>query len=226
MNERYILDNLPAEVSFDKFIAQIMLTEEEDIAYVRGLFTTALSLSRPKAVYRVCYIDKIEGENVTLSDDACVFKSRVLARNLEGIHRVFAYVVSCGTELNDFVHSQDDPIVQIWFDMFKQSVLGCAIAGFREHISKKHGIEKLSSMAPGSGNIDTWQIQQQRPLFALIGDVEADIGVALTPSLLMEPNKSVSGIMFPSDKGYVSCELCRRENCVGRHAPYNAAADV
>jgi len=40
------------------------------------------------------------------------------------------------------------------------------------------------------------------------GDVQGSIGVALTDSCLMVPNKSVSGIFYPSVSGFESCQLC------------------
>jgi hypothetical protein len=65
-----------------------------------------------------------------------------------------------------------------------------------------------------------WPIEQQRSLFALFGDVEALIGVALTESYLMLPTKSVSGVYFETDQSFISCQLCTREACPGRRAKY------
>jgi hypothetical protein len=44
--------------------------------------------------------------------------------------------------------------------------------------------------------------------------------VRLTESMLMIPRKSVSGIFFPSEEGFVACQLCERENCPSRKAPF------
>jgi hypothetical protein len=75
-------------------------------------------------------------------------------------------------------------------------------------------------MAPGS--LTDWPLREQRPLFALLGDTEALVGVRLTDSCLMLPNKSVSGIRFPTEKHFESCQLCPRPDCPGRRAPYDA----
>jgi len=74
-------------------------------------------------------------------------------------------------------------------------------------------------MAPGS--LPNWPIEQQKPLFELFGDVQATIGVKLTDSLLMLPAKSVSGIYFPTETSFFSCQLCPRERCDSRKAKYN-----
>jgi hypothetical protein len=217
--ERYVLDDIKIIVPFEEIAGQLKLAEEDDREEFRELFNKAMAVARPKAVYRVCYLDGIEGDAVAA--EGAVFRSQVMAGNLNGLHRVFAYVLSCGTEVDEFAKQQDDYIVRIWMDMLKEMILRKARVVFFEHIKQTYGFPVLSSMSPGSGNIDTWPISQQADLFRLIGNVREDIGVTLNDSMLMDPNKSVSGILFQSDKEYVGCTLCRREKCQGRKAEYN-----
>jgi len=63
---------------------------------------------------------------------------------------------------------------------------------------------------------------QQRELFTLLGDTRGPVGVELTETCLMVPVKSVSGIFFPSETHYENCQLCPRETCPGRRAPYDS----
>jgi hypothetical protein len=76
-------------------------------------------------------------------------------------------------------------------------------------------------MSPGSGDVNVWPIEQQRELFELLGDVRGQIGVELTDSFLMVPNKTVSGIHFPAEKDFRTCQVCHRENCPSRGAPFD-----
>jgi hypothetical protein len=80
---------------------------------------------------------------------------------------------------------------------------------------------RIEAMSPGS--LPDWPIQAQRPLFALFGDTERLLGVRLTESLLMVPSKSVSGILFPTEQTFASCQLCPREGCPSRQLPYDPA---
>ncbi len=50
---------------------------------------------------------------------------------------------------------------------------------------------------------------------------DAAIGVELTPSFLMVPNKSVSGLRFPTEENWASCMLCPRPDCPNRRAPHD-----
>ncbi len=65
---------------------------------------------------------------------------------------------------------------------------------------------------------------EQKPLFSLFGDVEKLVGVALNASHLMQPLKSTSGILFPAEVTFESCQLCPRKNCSGRRAAYDPEA--
>jgi predicted transcriptional regulator len=76
-------------------------------------------------------------------------------------------------------------------------------------------------MSPGSGDAGVWPIEQQQELFGLMGDVRGAIGVELTPSCLMIPNKTISGIRFTTETGYRACQVCRRERCPSRSAPFD-----
>ena len=75
-------------------------------------------------------------------------------------------------------------------------------------------------MSPGS--LADWPLQEQRQLFTILGNTWDTVGVRLTDSLLMVPIKSVSGIRFPTESSFESCQLCPRAQCPGRRAPYDA----
>lgn len=66
-----------------------------------------------------------------------------------------------------------------------------------------------------------WPLPEQRPVFSILGDVTEAIGVRLTDSFLMIPHKSVSGIQFSTVETFESCQLCGREVCPARRAPYD-----
>lgn len=219
--ERILLRNFPVTLTFEDIKHRFATDDEEDLALLSELFETACRIAKPKALFRGIAVEDIQGDEATM--EGHVFKSPVLANNLKGIHRVVAYVVTCGTEVDDWSHGESDYVVSLWLDMMKEYILGDARKQFIAHMKKAFGMEKIASMSPGSGNEDVWPIQQQRPLFDLLGNVTADTGVQLTDSFLMLPTKSVSGILYPSQHSFTTCALCSRENCVGRRAPHDPA---
>lgn len=182
------------------------------------LVQEAEAIGRPRALYGVAYVDSRSEDRVVV--DGITFDSRVLRVNLEKAQRVFPFVATCGTELHDWAASQDDILTRYHADEIAEAALRQVLGVLREHLVERYRLGQTSTMSPGS--LPDWPIQAQRPLFALLGDTRELLGVRLTDSLLMLPTKSVSGIRFPTEQSFASCQLCPREGCPGRQAPYDA----
>jgi len=218
--ERYLLDEIPVKVDKNDVIKALLLEDADDIELVSGLFYKAKEIARPKALYKTVYIDEVDPPYVTV--DGVVFESEVLAKTMEGIHRAFAYVCTCGAEVDEWSHLEKDYVVGFWLDIVKELFLYDASQYLHNYIKSKYDLKTLSSINPGSGNVDNWLITQQKLLFPLIGNVREDAGVLLTDSCLMLPTKSTSGLLFASAKEYVNCAYCERKNCKNRRAEYSA----
>jgi hypothetical protein len=186
---------------------------------LRQLVAEAEPIGRPKALYGVARVESKAERSVVI--DGIELVSRVLRVNLEPVHRVFPFVATCGTELEDWSKSVGDRILhRFWADAIKEAALRTAVAVMREHMAAHCHPGKLAHMSPGS--LADWPLRQQRPLFALLGDPQQAIGVRLTDSLLMVPIKSVSGIVFPTEVTFESCQLCPMRRCPNRRAPYDS----
>jgi hypothetical protein len=119
-------------------------------------------------------------------------------------------------EMEGWGNRFDDLVQGYWAEAIKEEALRSALDAYFAHLSSRYRTEHVSTMSPGS--LENWPIGQQRPLFQLLDFPEE---VQLTDSLLMVPTKSVSGIVFPTDASFESCQLCPRENCPNRRAPYD-----
>ena len=181
----------------------------------------ARQAAKPKAIYRESFVEARTDDTVTL--DGVTFTSRAMVVNLEDVHRVFAFVATCGREIDDLGLASGDFVKQYWVDTIKAALLSASVRHLNAHLTKTYALGKTSSMSPGSGDVTVWPIEQQRLLFELLGDVEGSIGVQLTDSCLMLPNKTVSGIRFPKEVDFRSCQLCHRDNCPSRGAPFDEA---
>ncbi len=181
------------------------------------LIQEAEALARPRALYGLAYIDSKGEDSVVVN--GITFKSRVLRVNLENTHRVFPYLATCGTELHEWVETQDDMLQRYYADQIAEAALRQAMAFLREHLHERFRLSHLSTMSPGS--LPDWPIQAQRPLFALLERANELLGVRLTDGLLMVPSKTVSGLGFPTEQSFASCQLCPRDDCPSRQAPYD-----
>jgi hypothetical protein len=145
----------------------------------------------------------------------------MLRKNLEHAERVFPYVVTCGRELDGVAPNGGDFLKEFWWDLMKGELLGAGMQHLATHLDRRYLLPPTSTMHPGSGDAGVWPIQQQRELFALLGDVPGQIGVELTDTYLMIPNKTVSGIRFPTATDFRSCQVCQRAVCPNRAAAFD-----
>lgn len=213
----FILDLIPFQPEFDTLRRRVRLKEDSPyLAELHTLYQEARAIARPKAMIRLAWIEAKHDDSVIV--DGVHLKSRVLRVNLEHAQRIFAYAATCGMELHRMEAQLDDMLQRYWLDVLKEMALGEALQTLDAFITQRFRPTRTATMAPGS--LADWPISQQRALFNILGAPEAAIGIQLTESYLMIPNKSVSGIRFPTEESFESCQLCPREGCPNRRAPY------
>jgi hypothetical protein len=213
-----VLTEIPIRVDRQRLFRRLGLSGGDGLdAELEVLAGEAERLGRPKVMYRAAAVDRRAETGIVI--DGVAFESRVLAVNLGKADRVFPYVITCGAELQAWSESLADPLAGYWAETIKELSLGSALACFLAHVEDTFRVGASSIMNPGS--LPDWPLPQQAPLFRLLGDVTGTIGVTLSENFVMLPTKSVSGILFPTDSAFASCQLCPREICPSRRAPYD-----
>ena len=216
MNPR-VLEGFPIELSLQKTLESLRIDEKRSQALgAENVFKTATSLVHPRATYAVAYISKHNANETEIEDTE--FTSRVLAKNLERIERVFPYVLTIGDPLENRSRSSESVTAKLVLEAVGDLALESALEYVQRHIAEQHGLETMSHMGPGQ--LD-WPVTQQRELFSILGDVKDAIGVTLTDSVMMVPRKSISGIIFPTEESFISCQLCQRSKCPSRKAQFD-----
>jgi hypothetical protein len=188
-----------------------------DQGLMQHLIASVQAEINPVVAFRAGFVDEKRNDGVVI--DGVAFTSRVLRRNLEGVGRVFPFVLTLGRDIDGLIDASRDMLEKYLLDEIANLALREARRRFEGQLRSAFALEKISYMAPGS--LEDWPIEQQKPLFGLLPGVEAALGVRLTESLLMLPRKSISGIYFPSEANFFSCQLCPREHCDGRKARYD-----
>jgi hypothetical protein len=218
--EPVILHNIPYQIDLEDLKRKLRLKNGSPyMEDVHRLAEEARKIGKPKAIYKLAFIDEKGEDHVVI--DGVRFESHILRVNLDQAQRVFPYVVTCGMELEDWANRIEDTLFRFWAETIKEMVLRYAHTRMEENLNERYRPGKLSRMSPGS--LGDWPLQEQRPLFRIVGNTEEAIGVRLNESLLMIPTKSVSGIRFPTEESFESCQLCPREVCPNRRAPYDPA---
>ena len=212
-----ILDNMNLDISLIEVCKRLHMKPDSNVCEIQPLLDVAMPLIEPRVLYDVCYIEeKLED---TIIVDGVRFKSRVLRKNLDRVERIFPFVITLGSKLAEKQTAGSDLLENFYLDTIGNVALNSARKHLKRHLESQFALEKISSMAPGS--LSDWPLEEQGPLFNLLGDVHAAIGVKLTASLMMIPAKSISGVYFPTDVSFFSCQLCPRERCESRKAKYD-----
>ncbi|MGD9238923.1 MAG: vitamin B12 dependent-methionine synthase activation domain-containing protein [Desulfobacterales bacterium] len=212
-----ILNQIPIRLPLGEIRRQLHLEKDRRWEEVQTLIEAAQALITPKAAYKVSYINQKLEHAVDI--DGVRFTSRVLRKNLEEVERVFPYVITIGDKLKEKGSESKDLVKEYYFDVIGNIALSTTRQFLEKQLQSRYGLVGMSSMSPGS--LTDWPIEEQKPLFSLFGKEETPVGVKLTKSLLMLPAKSISGICFPTEVSFFSCQLCPRDKCAGRKAAYD-----
>ena len=214
-----VLNNIQCELDLVKLQEKLHIKKNSSyLSEILEMAAEAQLIAKPKVIFKRSFVEA-KGDNFVVID-GIKFTSRILRVNLDDSSMVFPYIVTCGTELEVWSKRfKDDYFQSYCVDTIKEMVLKNARQEFEAFLDREFSLGHASNMYPGS--LQDWPITEQKPLFDLLGNVEELIGVQLTNSYLLLPIKTVSGIRFPKESTFESCQLCPRENCPSRKASYN-----
>lgn len=176
----------------------------------------------PKAIYSNYEIEKVIGDCVYFKSGN-IFTGPNISKILTGSEISTIFITTLGSMIDKIikdVSDSGDMLSTIIMDAITTKLLGI-LGNYVGEIIKKEGIREKGwgstcTYSPGQYK---WTIEEQKEMFSMVDGNK--IGVELNKSYLMVPFKSISGIygFGPNDsidKTRVACDLCPRENCIGR----------
>jgi hypothetical protein len=212
---------IPARLDIDLVIKRLQFgrgSNSRTKGIARELAEAALAVVRPRAIYRVSHARIVDNTKVEIDD--VIFTSKILSRLLCDQDEVIPFIATIGKELDEMPVPPRDMLRQFALDAIRTVILVEAVDYLTKYVKEKHGMPRVALMNPGE--LADWSISQQKPLFELFGGAERQIGVSLTDGGAMKPIKSRSGIIFPNETGFLSCQLCTQFQCPGRRAKYDS----
>ncbi|MBQ4159144.1 MAG: hypothetical protein IJD86_13530 [Clostridia bacterium] len=213
---RWLIENMSWSLSAEE-AASILHVNEDDFEEFEDVYNAVMPLISPKIYFGRESIIENDGRNVLIGNTW--FHSRILGVNLENIKEVYPYIITSGLEAYKHSESYDDDLYKYWSHQICEIALKRATGAGFEDVKQILSKDNLAAMNPGS--LSAWQISQQKPLFELLGDVYEKTGVSLTPTFLMIPIKSGSGIWFETKTHYANCMMCPRSDCRNRRAEFD-----
>jgi hypothetical protein len=213
-----IIDSIPMSIDEELLRSGLKVRPGTSLAAkLKEITESALSVAKPKAAIKLLDITNLGDDFVTAHD--ITLNSRILSVNLKDSPNMAIFAATCGTELDEWSKQIDGYLEQYWADTIMFLALGFAMQAADGTIRKMLNAETVSTMNPGS--LEDWPITEQTKLFSLMKDETAALGVRLNESCLMRPLKSVSGLSYASGEIFHNCQLCPRQDCPGRRAPFD-----
>lgn len=200
----------------------ITVADDYVLDLIKELTEKCISLSEPKACYKLIPAPELNIDTSELNLGGQIFNlSKIVASALKKGTHIALFVCTCGKEVEKYSkrlmnegHSLEGLIVDLVASELAEG-LADFIHNKIEQNAANEGLKITNRYSPGYCN---WPVSDQQKLFKLIH--ENTCGVKLTPSSLMLPIKSVSGIIAigPDVKfrGY-ACAKCDDKQCIYRN---------
>ncbi len=136
-----LLDRIPIELDSEEVSRNIHLDEGmAERLGVEELVETVAPLIQPRALYTTDYVSDRVGD--VLHIGSARFESRVLARNLGEVERVFPYVLTIGNELEDEASTHENILKQLFLERLAISRLDPPRRTWESTLQRRMGLER------------------------------------------------------------------------------------
>ena len=200
----------------EDLLANLLKTEKDTPLYKDAVKAVSYAecIIKPKFIYKKVNIDDI-GKDFILIDDI-KFCSKILANKIRGKDTAFVFIATGGKEIAIYIDEVSDCFEKYVLDI--AAYMGClsALKNMEEAIKETYNIDRYISLAPGS--LPDWDVIEGKKIFELFGHDYKKVGVRILESGMIEPVKSVTGILFESEDAFNSCEVCMRQDCPTRRS--------
>lgn len=183
---------------------------------------TARSLLRPNVVYTEKKIRNADNGSLILEEDVAL-RSGKLSKTLKKCDRAAVFIATVGKGIDSFIQKlvtrkklTDAYILDAIGSVAAEDTVERFQSMFDHH---SHPRKERTTLRFSPGYCD-WRVEEQKKIFRLLDN--SLIGVHLTPTCLMTPRKSVSGVFgigsaVEIDRHSINpCSLCGQRRCVAR----------
>ena len=200
-------ENTPLPSPFDKFLEEAMLYSD--------------GLNDIRGIYRIVDNIEVNGSDYMLVAADHKFKiGKTLSIELRGSELLAFFICTAGNsicEKSARLMKGEDPVLGYLYDLLGSAIAEAAADRLQDILKQeveKDGQKITNRYSPGYCH---WNVSDQHKLFSLFQGIPC--GVTLTPSSLMQPTKSISGVIgIGKNVKYreYQCEHCSSKDCVYR----------
>ncbi len=217
-----VLYDIPVKLDFSRLLMRLRFQDlpasierVEDKA-VR-LIEKSGQIVKPEAIYKVSTVThKSDG---SLAIDGVCFNNPLLRVNLRQVDRVYPFIVTIGKDLDSLQPQAGDRVEGYCLDIIKAMALDEAVDYLKNYLIRRYHLDLVWSLSPGE--YQAWPASDRKPLYSLLTRSPDLIGVKLGDDNELGPRFSSLGILYSTEMEFESCQLCAKEPCMMRRAPYS-----
>ena len=230
---RYNFSFKELKIEVDHIGRMLDYEKGDNKSILSGMISEALSeaedLCDLRAEFAIC--DPVEFDNITFSlklNDVTLDIGKIISGQLKKSASVAVFVCTAGEAIGatarTFIHEKDFLKGYI-LDLIGSTATDSAADLMQDKLKElvqSRGMKITNRYSPGYCG---WNVAEQHKLFSLIPGNYC--GIRLNDSALMQPIKSVSGIIGIGEKvkfNKYTCNLCDQQNCIYRNAKFNTAS--
>jgi len=181
-----------------------------------------MPLGEVRAEYRLFKNIRFDSDDKTIEVDGVAFAVKpIIFRQIKEAEEVALFICTAGPEIGERSHRsmKDGDLLRGYiYDVIGSEVVESAADRMQEELRMKMAVTEKGITNRFSPGYCGWDVAEQHKLFSFFRDNFC--GITLTESALMNPVKSVSGIIgIGQNVRYApyQCHLCEDKNCLYRN---------
>ncbi|WP_414733068.1 hypothetical protein [Acetobacterium carbinolicum] len=155
------------------------------------IYEMVQKIAIPKAIYFEAQIT--EKTDAWVKVNGVVFESELLRGYVNQGDPVFPYIVTVGTELDDYAKTLKDSMDLFMIDEVMNLLVNTGKVFVADAVKEVSGWQSVKDYVPGNG--EEWSTVEQKRLFDLFAGETAKIGVTLGDNYFVLPGRSTIGIL-------------------------------
>ncbi|WP_303869759.1 hypothetical protein [Acetobacterium wieringae] len=148
-------------------------------------------IARPKAIYFSATVTEKTDSWVKIND--VMFESQLLRGYVNPDDPVFPYIVTVGTELDDYAKTLKDSMDLFMIDEVMNLLVNTGKVFVADAVKAQTGWLAVQDYVPGNG--EEWSTAEQKRLFDMFLGETDKIGVTLGDNYFVLPGRSTIGVL-------------------------------
>lgn len=187
-----IFEKYPFSYDMESLDKELHLRGNEAMLDIlEAIYKMVEKITRPKAIYFEARIT--EKTDASVKINGVPFESQLLRGYVNQGDPVFPYIVTVGTELDDYAKTLKDPMELFMIDEVMNLLVNTGKVFVADRVKEATGWQSVQDYVPGNG--EEWSTVEQKRLFDLFAGETAKIGVTLGDNYFVLPGRSTIGVL-------------------------------